>query len=66
MLNLHLTDCKFWLTMFCCCCSFPDFDLGSLPFEGELDSLTQGLTTLNLPDIELPPVDIDSLGLDIF
>ncbi|CAH3131926.1 unnamed protein product [Porites lobata] len=43
-----------------------DSYLDSLPFEGELDSLTQGLTTLSLPDIELPPVDIDSLGLGIF
>ncbi|KAL9987229.1 hypothetical protein ACROYT_G001500 [Oculina patagonica] len=37
----------------------------SLPFEGELDSLTQGLDTLSLPDIELPPVDIDTLGLGL-
>ena len=65
MLNLHLTDCKFWLIIICCCC-FADSYLDSLPFEGELDSLTQGLTTLSLPDIELPPVDIDSLGLGIF
>ena len=65
MLNLHLTDCKFWLILFCCCC-FPDSYLDSLPFEGELNSLTQGLTTLSLPDIELPPVDIDSLGLGVF
>jgi len=64
MLTLHLTDRKFWLIFFGCC--FPDSYLDSLPFEGELDSLTQGLTSLSLPDIELPPVDIDSLGLGIF
>ncbi|KAJ7365873.1 hypothetical protein OS493_002595 [Desmophyllum pertusum] len=37
----------------------------ALPFEGELDSLTQGFETLSLPDFELPPVDINSLGLDL-
>ncbi|XP_020600834.1 uncharacterized protein LOC110039993 [Orbicella faveolata] len=37
----------------------------SLPFEGELDLLTQGFDTLSLPDIELPPIDIDSLGLGL-
>lgn len=37
----------------------------SLPFEGELDSLTQGFDTFPLPDIELPPIDINSLGLGL-
>ena len=44
---------------------FLDTYLDSLPFEGELDSLTQGFDTLGLPDIELPPIDINSLGLDL-
>ncbi|XP_068694232.1 uncharacterized protein [Montipora foliosa] len=38
---------------------FMDF----LPFEGDLDSMTQELCSHSLP--ELPPVDIDSLGLDL-
>jgi len=39
--------------------------IDSLPFEGELDSLTKSFDTLSLPDIELPPIDIDSLGLGL-
>lgn len=48
-----------------CVLVFLDTYFDSLPFEGELDSLTQGFDTLSLPDIELPPVDIDSLGLGL-
>lgn len=44
---------------------FLDTVFDSLPFEGELDSLTQGFDTLSLPEIELPPVDIDTLGLGL-
>lgn len=36
-----------------------------LPFEGDLDSMTQELCSHSLPEIKLPPVDIDSLGLDL-
>lgn len=39
--------------------------IDSLPFEGDLASLTQDLKTNGLPEIELSPVDIDSLGLDV-
>jgi len=42
-----------------------DSYLDSLPFEGELDSLTQDFSFLSLPEIELPPVDIESLGNDL-
>lgn len=41
------------------------FFIDSLPFEGDLASLTQDLKTNGLPEIELSPVDIDSLGLDV-
>lgn len=48
-----------------CVFVFLDTYFDSLPFEGELDLLTQGFDTLSLPDIELPPIDIDSLGLGL-
>ncbi|PFX14955.1 uncharacterized protein LOC111344164 [Stylophora pistillata] len=42
-----------------------DNSLDSLPFERELDSLTPQFDCFSLSDIELPPVDIDSLGLGL-
>lgn len=37
----------------------------SLPFERDLDSLTPQFDSFSLSDIELPPVEIDSLGLGL-
>jgi len=51
--------------MYLCIIVFVDSYLDSLPFEGELDSLNQDFSFLSLPEIELPPVDIESLGNDL-
>lgn len=46
-------------------CIFLDNTRDSLPFERDLDSLTPQFDSFSLSDIELPPVEIDSLGLGL-